>query len=101
MVAVVKSGINITHPDLVANIWHNQDEIPNNGTDDDNNGYLDDYDGWNIGQDNDNIPSANHGTQVSGMIGAVGDNGLGVSGINWDVKIMAVSMQGVFEDNVI
>ncbi|MBK6621300.1 MAG: S8 family serine peptidase [Saprospirales bacterium] len=101
VVAVVESGINVAHPDLVANIWHNNGEIANNFIDDDNNGYLDDYDGWNVGQDNDNIPSGNHGTAVSGMIGAVGNNGVGVSGINWDVKIMAVAMQGVFEANVV
>lgn len=101
VVAVVESGININHPDLAANIWHNLAEIPDNGIDDDNNGYLDDYDGWNVNQDNDNIPSANHGTAVSGMIGATGNNTLGVTGINWNVKVMAISMQGVFESNVV
>lgn len=101
VVAVVESGTNQNHPDLAANIWRNLAEIPDNGIDDDNNGYLDDRDGWNVNQDNDHIPSANHGTAVSGMIGAVGNNGLGVSGINWNVKIMSVSMQGVFESNVV
>lgn len=101
VVAVVETGINQAHPDLAANIWYNLAEIPDNGIDDDNNGYVDDRDGWNVNQDNDYIPSANHGTAVSGMIGAVGNNAVGVSGINWNVKIMSVSMMGIFESNVV
>jgi hypothetical protein len=101
VVAVVETGINQSHPDLSANIWYNLAEIPDNGVDEDNNGYLDDYNGWNVNQDNDNIPSANHGTAVSGMIGAVGNNAAGVTGINWDVRIMSVSMQGIYESNVV
>jgi serine protease len=101
VVAVVESGINLNHPDLAANMWINEAEIPGNGIDDDNNGYIDDYKGWNVGQNNDNITSSNHGTQVSGMIGAVGNNDTGVTGINWSVKIMAIARGGLTEANVV
>jgi hypothetical protein len=85
-------GININHPDLAANMWKNPGEIPDNDLDDDGNGYIDDYHGWNASLDNDYIESGSHGTKVSGMIGARGNNGLGVTGINWEVQIMPVDM---------
>jgi serine protease len=102
VVCVVEGGgSNYDHPDLIDNHWVNENEIPDNGIDDDNNGYIDDYNGWNPGQNNDNIFGGNHGTGVSGMIGAKGNNNLGVAGINWDVKIMQVILPGVFEAGVI
>ncbi len=87
-------GSNYNHPDLIGNHWRNYNEIPNNGIDDDSNGYVDDFDGWNT-SGNDNIAAGGHGTGVSGMIGAKGNNGIGVTGINWDVKIMQVDMGGI------
>lgn len=83
------------HPDLIDNHWTNEAEIPNNNVDDDNNGYIDDFNGWNAPNENDNISEWDHGTAVAGMIGAVGNNALGVTGINWDVKIMVVQMGGI------
>ncbi len=83
-------GSDWDHPDLIANHWVNSNEIPNNNIDDDGNGYVDDYNGWNEPDGDDVISPGSHGTQVSGMIGAVGNNGSVVTGINWDVKIMQV-----------
>ena len=101
VVVCVVEGANRSHPDLVDNLWFNEAEIPNNGMDDDNNGYVDDIGGWNSGNNSPDIPSANHGTAVSGMIGAVGNNALGVTGVNWSVKIMHVVVGGLTEANVI
>ncbi|MFM9985927.1 MAG: S8 family serine peptidase [Flavobacteriales bacterium] len=102
VVCVVETGgATWDQADIVDNHWVNENEIPNNGIDDDNNGYTDDYDGWNITSSNDVISGGNHGTQVSSMIGAKGDNNLGIAGVNWDVKIMQVEMGGVSEANVI
>ncbi len=91
VVAVVDGGALMTHPDLVENIWVNRNEIPGNGVDDDNNGYIDDVNGWNAYNSNGTIPVDYHGTHVSGTIGARGNNGLHVSGINWNIKIMEVA----------
>lgn len=102
VVCVVEGGgSNAEHPDLIDNAWFNLAEIPNNNMDDDNNGYVDDYRGWNPNGNNDNIGSGNHGTSVSGMIGAKGNNDLGVTGINWDIKIMQVRVGQLSESNVI
>jgi peroxiredoxin len=96
------AGANWAHTDLVANHWVNIYEIPNNSIDDDGNGYVDDYDGWNTTANTDNIGTGGHGTNVSGMIGATGNNSSAVAGINWDVKIMQVDMSSsLSESNVI
>ncbi len=87
--------------DILPNHWVNTNEIAGNGIDDDNNGYVDDYDGWNVSGNNDNFSNGNHGTQVSSMIGSKGNNALGVTGVNWDVKLMQVQMGGVSEANAI
>ena len=89
IVAVNDSGVDISHPDLAANIWTNPGEIAGNGIDDDGNGYIDDIHGWDF-VNNDPITEDNigHGTHVAGTIGAVGNNGVGVAGVNWNVTIM-------------
>lgn len=91
VVCVIEGG-NLNHPDLQANAWRNNQEIPGNGIDDDENGFVDDYFGWNVNSENDQgVFQGGHGTNVMGMIGAVGGNELGVIGANQDVKIMSVS----------
>jgi subtilisin family serine protease len=90
-VAVVDSGVDLSHPDLAANLWTNPGEIPGNGIDDDGNGYVDDVHGYDF-VDGDGTPQdANgHGTHVAGIIAARGGNGIGGSGVAWRARLMAV-----------
>src|SRR5450756_1033353 len=72
-------------------MWVNTKEIPGNGIDDDGNGYVDDYYGWDwVSADGDPMDDNGHGTHTAGTIGAVGNNGVGVIGVNWTTKIMAL-----------
>ncbi|TNF28071.1 MAG: T9SS type A sorting domain-containing protein [Bacteroidetes bacterium] len=98
VVCVVDDGGDLDHLDLRANNWVNYHEIPNNNIDDDNNGYVDDYYGWNPVDDNDNVDGGSHGVSVAGMIGAVGNNGTGVSGVNWHVKIMNMTYGNINQE---
>jgi len=91
VVAVVDGGMMLTHPDLAPNLWTNYNEIPGNGIDDDNNGYIDDIHGWDAYDSDGSIPSNGHGTHVAGIIGAKGNNGSQVAGVNWNVKLMAIA----------
>ncbi len=90
VVAVIDDGTSLNHPDLKANTWHNNYEIPKNGIDDDGNGYIDDYNGWNTTSNDDNVDNGSHGINVFGMIGAVGNNKTGVVGMNWNIKVMSI-----------
>jgi len=91
VVCVIDDGISLTHTDFQRNRWVNRAEIPDNDLDDDNNGYIDDYLGWSTVTDDDNVGTGgNHGTPVAGIVGADGDNGIGVSGVSWRVKVMIV-----------
>ncbi|MXW13439.1 MAG: S8 family serine peptidase [Rhodothermaceae bacterium] len=99
VIAVVDSGADWEHEDLLGNVWVNEDEVPGNGLDDDENGFIDDVHGvfFGNGDDLNNDPgdapstTLEHGTAVAGIAGAVTDNFLGISGVAWNAKIMHVN----------
>jgi subtilisin family serine protease len=103
VVGVTDTGVDFSHPDLAQQQWVNAGEncgstdltAPcadrSNAVDDDGNGYVDDSRGWDwVGNDNNPFDDHRHGTHVAGTIGAVGSNGVGVTGVNWSVKVMAL-----------
>ncbi len=91
VVAIVDSGMELSHPDLAPVLWINEGETPGNGLDDDDNGYVDDVNGWDAYQNDGTIPNSGHGTHVGGISGARGNNGNQVCGVNWDIRLMAVA----------
>jgi uncharacterized repeat protein (TIGR01451 family) len=102
VVGIVDEGIDINHPDLKDNIWKNPGEVPGNNVDDDGNGFVDDVNGYDFfhrdasvydGALNDNETDA-HGTHVAGTVGATGNNGQGVAGVNWQVSLMSMKILG-------
>ncbi len=98
VVAVIDTGIDYNHQDLSGNVWVNPLEIPNNGIDDDGNGVVDDVHGVNFSGNGrpvgDPFDDNSHGTHVAGTIGAIGNNAVGVVGVNWRVKLMGLKFLG-------
>ncbi len=101
IVVCIIENCDLPHPDLIANAWFNHAEIPNNDIDDDGNGYVDDHRGWNPTAGNDQVYGGGHGTEVAGMIGATGNNSIGMVGANWAVKMMVVVNSGASDAGVI
>lgn len=110
VVGVVDEGIDINHPDLKDNVWNNPAEISGNGIDDDANGFVDDVNGWDFAHNDNTVfdyalttyPPADdyaldvddHGTHVAGIVGALGNNANGVTGVNWQVSLLPLKFLG-------
>lgn len=99
IVAIIDTGVDYSHEDLIDSIWVNEDEIPGDGIDNDGNGYIDDVYGWNFYNNNNKVyvgSEDSHGTHGAGTIAATRDNGVGVAGIagNSKVKLMIVKALG-------
>ncbi len=98
VVAIIDSGVKLDHPEFSGRIWRNLKEIPNNGIDDDNNGYIDDVVGWNfVSSTNNPTDDLWHGTFVTGIIGATGNNNTGFAGVDWNCKLMI--LKGLNDSN--
>lgn len=97
IIAVLDTGVDVEHTDLKGNIWVNTSEIPNNGKDDDGNGVVDDFHGYDAYYKDGNPEDVDgHGTHCAGTIGAVGNNGRGIVGVNWEARIMPIK---IFNNN--
>jgi subtilisin family serine protease len=97
LVAVIDTGVDYNHPDLVDNMWTNPGEIAGDGIDNDGNGVIDDIHGYNAYADSgDPMDGHSHGTHCAGTIAGQGNNGQGVAGVAWDAKIMGVK---IFSDS--
>jgi len=106
IILAIDTGIDYNHPDLAYNVWSNPSDCNSNGIDDDGDGYVDDCHGIDTANgDSDPMDDYNHGTHVAGIIGAVGNNGMGIAGVNWNVsiigcKFIAASGHGYLSDAV-
>ncbi len=91
IIAIVDTGVDYTHSDLAENIWINDDEIPDNNIDDDGNGFVDDIRGWDFYNDDpEPMDGRGHGTHCAGIVSAVGNNSIGISGVSWNCTLMPV-----------
>ncbi|NOX36291.1 MAG: S8 family serine peptidase [Calditrichaeota bacterium] len=89
IISILDTGVRLSHPEIESRLWMNPDEIPSNGTDDDNNNYVDDIYGWDFANsDNDPTDDHGHGTNVTGILGAIGNNSIGYAGVDWHARLM-------------
>lgn len=96
VIGLVDTGIDVHHEDLAANVYQNTADCFNDGIDHDGNGYVNDCYGWNTLDGNNDVSDiVDHGTHVAGIMGAVGNNGIGVTGVNWSAKIITCKFLGV------
>jgi subtilisin family serine protease len=96
VIAIISSGVDVSHPDLQSKIWSNPGETPCNGLDDDGNGFVDDVHGWNfVGGNNDVTDDSGIGTYVAGIAAAATNNSLGIAGVSWGAKILPIRVYGV------
>lgn len=101
-VGIIDTGVQVTHPDLEANMWTNPFEVPGNGVDDDGNGFVDDVHGWDFRNDDNSVYDTvgdDHGTHVAGTVGGVGGNGLDVVGVNWSVTMIPAKFLSEIDGN--
>jgi len=100
VIGVIDTGVDYTHPDLANNIWTNPGELVNgvyvqDGIDNDGNGYVDDIHGWDfVNNDNNPMDDYGHGTHVAGTIAGQGNNGIGVTGVDWSAQVMPLKFLG-------
>lgn len=97
VIAVIDTGVDAQHSDLARNMWKNPNEIPGNGQDDDGNGYIDDVYGYDFANhDAEPLDDHSHGSHCAGIIAGIGNNGIGVTGVNWKAQIMSVKFLNSF-----
>lgn len=97
VVAILDNGFDIQHEDLAANVWRNRFDNTGDGIDNDQNGWIDDVNGWNFSNNSNVHTRSTHGTSVAGILGARGNNGIGVTGVNWNIKMMLLTTSKVSE----